>query len=318
MSVRRLDLTQNSADRAAAVSTWRAAFLDALPQLPPPRESRLRPDAPDGHHVALGAFEAADDDATAGLAVVNESRARTSAFWVAPAVRRRGIGSALLDGSRQLAKDAGHATLTVRMAGDAAVEGFAQVRGGRLASRDTMSGLDLGAVDRAAFEDLAGPDAGSGYALVRWSDRCPDELAAPFCTAMAAMADAPGDAYNTPLTVEALRAREQSLIRFGIHRHTQAVMAEDGEIAGFTNVVTVEDQPAVAEVWNTAVVRAHRGRGLSLRVKAAATLWMLDEHPQTRWMHTFNHEANARMLEVNRRLGYRPLVDWLNVEFDVA
>jgi GNAT superfamily N-acetyltransferase len=318
MHIRRLDLAENSADRAAVVPAWQAAFAQALPEYPVPGEARLRPSAPDGHRVVLGAFEAPDDAVAVGLSVVHESRATATSFWVVPALRRRGIGSALLAESFQLAKAAGHAKLVVRLAGGPDAEGFARARSGRLIERDTVSGLDLGAVDRRAFEEWAAPNAASaGYTLVRWSDRCPDELAPSFCAAMAAMADAPGDAYRTPLTVEALREREQGLVRFGIHRHVQAVQAEDGEIAGFTNVVTVEDEPEVAEVWNTAVVRAHRGRGLGLRVKAAATLWMLDEHPDSAWIQTSNHAANAQMLRINRALGYRPLMDWLKFEFDV-
>ena len=318
MPIRRLDLAEDSADRAAVVPTWQAAFAHALPQLPVPRASRLRPDAPDGRHSVLGAFETEGDAVTAGLSVVNESRGTASAFWVTPALRRRGIGSALLAESLRLAKSAGHARLVVRVAGGGS-EGFAQARGGRLVERQTMSGLDLGSVDRRAFEEWAAPGAaGAGYTLVRWSDRCPDELAASFCAATAAMADAPGDAYTTLPTIEALREKEQRLLRSGVHRHVQAAVAEDGGIAGFTNVVTVEDEPEVAEVWNTAVVRAHRGRRLSLRVKAAATLWLLDEHPRRRWLHTFNHEANAQMLRANRTLGYRPFVDWCDFAFDVA
>src|SRR5579884_612285 len=317
MPVRKLAPAENPDGWASVVSTWQTAFAHVLPQLPVPPGSRLRPDAPDGRRAVLGAFESADDAVAAGLAVINESTARATAFWVAPALRRQGIGSALLAESRRLAKTLGHTKLVVRMPGAADAEGFAQARGGRLIERQSMSGLDLSTVDRHAFEEWAAPRAANrGYALVRWSDRRPDELAASFCAARTALADAPDTADTTPLTIEALREREQGLLRLGIHRHVHAVVAQDGEIAGFTNVVTVEDEPEVADVWNTAVVRAHRGRGLGLRVKAAATLWLLGEHPKTRWIRTFNHEANAPMLRVNRALGYQPLLDWLNFAFE--
>jgi GNAT superfamily N-acetyltransferase len=250
------------------------------------------------------------------LSVINESTAKATAFWVAPALRRQGIGSALLAESLRLAKSTGHARLLIRMPGAADSEGFAQARGGRPIEQQRMSGLELSTVDRRTFEEWAAPDA--GYALVRWSDRCPDDLAASYCAARSAMADAPGAAHTTPLTVAALREKEQGLLRLGIHRHVQAVVAEDGDIAGFTDTVTVEGEPETAEVWNTAVVRAHRGRGLALRVKAAATLWMLREYPRISWIRTFNHEVGTPMLRVNRTLGYQPLVDWLTFEFDVA
>jgi GNAT superfamily N-acetyltransferase len=314
MRIRRLDLAEASAYRTTAIPIWQAAFAHVLPGVPVPDEARLRPDAPDGRRAVLGAFEASDDAAAVGLSVVNGAKGIAATFWVAPVRRRRGIGSALLTESLRLTRAAGRGKLVVRVAGGADSEGFARARGGRFVERDSMSGLDLRAIDRRAFEDWAA--ASPEYTLARWSDHCPDELAASFCSAMGAMADAPGDAYDSPLTVEALREKEQALLRFGIHRHVQAALAEDGQIAGFTNVVTVEDRPGVVEVWNTAVVRAHRGRGLGLRVKAAAALWILDAYPDSRWIFTSNHEANAPMLTVNRALGYRPLVDWLTFEFD--
>ena len=355
MQIRRLDLTDDAAYRATAVPIWQAAFGNVLPAEFVPDAARLRPDGPRGRRMVLGAFEAAgdsvgsDDSAAVGLAVVDEAKPIVSAFWVAPARRRHGIGSALLAESSRLARAAGHPKLVVRVAGGAGSEGFAHARGGRVIERDRMSGLgltttglatidlttpglaapglattdrpafDRPAFDRRAFEDWAAPGAvGAAYPLVHWSDHCPEALAASFCEAMAAMADAPGDAYNSPPTVETLREKEQALLRFGIHQHVHAALTEDGRIAGFTNAVTVEDQPQVVEVWNTAVVRAHRGHGLARRLKAAATLWILAEYPATRWIQTHNHEANAPIRRVNQALGYRPLVEWLKVEFEVG
>jgi RimJ/RimL family protein N-acetyltransferase len=70
------------------------------------------------------------------------------------------------------------------------------------------------------------------------------------------------------------------------------------------------DLPELAEIWDTGVARDHRGRGLGLRIKAAATLWLLREHARARQLCTFTSVDNERMIAVNRRLGYRPSSTW--------
>lgn len=335
MRIHRLDLAEAAVYRATAIPVWQAAYAHTLPDVLVPDAAQLLPDAAEGHRTVLGAFEASKDSDSAiagvsavsaasavsaiGVSVINPAKTIAPAFWVAPDRRRRGIGSALLAESLEIVRAAGQAKLLLRVVGGDDSEGFAQARGGRVIERETLSGLDLSTIDRGAFDLWAAPTTtGAGYTLIRWSDHCPEELAESFCDAMTAMADAPGDVSSTPLTVEKLREKEQALVRFGIHRHFQAALAADGQIAGFTNVVTLEKQPGPVEIWNTGVVRAHRGHRLAQRLKAAATLWILDAYPQSTWIFTHNHVANAPMLAVNRRLGYQPIVEWVKVEFPVS
>ena len=94
-----------------------------------------------------------------------------------------------------------------------------------------------------------------------------------------------------------------------------AAVTEQGEVAGFTQSVWTPEEPEVLDLWSTAVVRAHRGHGLGLRIKAASTLRFVDELPGAAWVMTFNNHANEHMLAVNRRLGYQALRTWEIHEF---
>lgn len=59
--------------------------------------------------------------------------------------------------------------------------------------------------------------------------------------------------------------------------------------------------------WNafTGVVREYRDRGVARALKVAATAAVAEQG--RRWIETSNHSVNARMLAVNRALGYLPV-----------
>lgn len=73
-------------------------------------------------------------------------------------------------------------------------------------------------------------------------------------------------------------------------------------------------------VWqeNTAVVKAHRGHGLGITIKATNLLRLLDDYPQTKWVVTWNAAENRHMRAVNTRLGFTPCDDWNESEVAVA
>jgi GNAT superfamily N-acetyltransferase len=71
------------------------------------------------------------------------------------------------------------------------------------------------------------------------------------------------------------------------------------------------------DIWSTGVARDHRGHGLGLRLKAAASLWMRALDPAARLVGTANHEGNSAMLRINRALGYLPAESWYTYEFPV-
>ena len=182
--------------------------------------------------------------------------------------------------------------------------------------------LDLGAIDRDRYAAWAAPSAqNAAYELVRWSNRCPRELARSYCAAQDAMHDQPAGefAYEFARTeIEQMRADEEHLTRFGAEHHVLAALDGAGRVAGFAEFVRYPDEPQAVDIWSTGVARDHRGRGLGLRLKAAASLWTREMDASARWVWTANHDGNAAMLRINRTLGYRPAERWYTYEFPVS
>lgn len=200
-------------------------------------------------------------------------------------------------------------------------EKFAERHQGKAVERVTRSVLDLRTLDRERYAALAAPSpANADYTLVRWLDFCPPELVGSYCAAMSAMQDAPigESAYEiTGFTPEKLAAYEQGSVLHGVRRHVLAAISPAGEVAGFHTFAYYPGEPRALDVWDTGVVRAHRGHGLGLRIKAAAALWGMEEYPEAWWFQTFNNADNAPMLRVNRELGYQASEDWIKFEFAV-
>jgi GNAT superfamily N-acetyltransferase len=80
------------------------------------------------------------------------------------------------------------------------------------------------------------------------------------------------------------------------HRTTRA-------IAGFTAVVVEEERPHLGFQEDTAVVRAHRGHRLGLRLKIEMLRMLREPEPQIRQIDTWNARSNTHMVAVNEALG---------------
>ena len=220
------------------------------------------------------------------------------------------VGRELIAAARDFGRAEGRSRLVVSAVDRPGTRArYAALHDGRPVYTAVFSELDLAAVDRAQFAAwAAAAPANAGYRVVRWTDRCPQDLVQPYVAALRSMADSPQEefAYESPgYDPERLRAEEEHLVSSGARRHLVAAVAEDGSVAGMTTYVLYDGEPAGVEIWDTCVVAAHRGRGLGLRLKAEATLWMLRDAPGARRVRTYNSQANTHMLAVNRRLGYR-------------
>ena len=230
---------------------------------------------------------------------------------VAPAMRGRGIGSAILAFVEEEATRRGRTRL----------EGETVVVGG--VPRDRAPGVRFAA--RHAFavantEDhlvLALPatlgevlDPPAGYALVDWQDRAPGEHAEGYAQMRSALsADVPsGELAREPEVwdVERLRAWERRSLAQGRSVLVSAAVTDGGAVVGHTTVSLLD--PAGGEVLqgDTYVMTAHRGRGLGRALKER-NLARLDVLRQGRpgVVHTWTAEVNAPMISVNRALGFR-------------
>jgi GNAT superfamily N-acetyltransferase len=233
---------------------------------------------------------------------------------VHPDHRRHGLGTALLREAVAVAAADGRSTFLVEVDDGGAGEAFCRARGLRPVTRDRLSLLRLADVDWADVETLAAAPH-PGYRLVRWTDRCPDELVEQFAEAKTAMNDAPvddADIASQVYTAEVIRQNEAGHRTMGFTDWvTVAVHDQTGAVAGLTELVLGPPPRAFQE--DTAVVPAHRGSGLGLWIKADMLCRLRAERPDMTEVITGNAASNEHMLRINTRLGYRPyraMAEW--------
>jgi GNAT superfamily N-acetyltransferase len=327
MRIESLNPVDDPADLAAAMRVGREFFAEVRPGFPTPGETETRFWASDGYHGRCRTYGVyADEPGGAPIALLllemddDGNPDLVNVFFVLTAARRdSGVGEFLVREALRLAAAEGRPRVVIDAASNSDPVPFFTAAGGKHVFTGTRSTLDLTGIDRRQYEAwAAGSPKNAGYRLVRWGDHCPDEFAESYCTAADAMQDAPIEdlKFEHPNTdLARLRGREEHSARFGIRRHVLAAVDAEGKVAGFNIFATTPDVPEAIDIWDTAVIEAHRGHGLGLRIKAAATLWMLEEHPRARWVHTFNNHGNEHMLNVNLTLGYRKYENWLTFEF---
>ncbi|MDH6133762.1 GNAT superfamily N-acetyltransferase [Kitasatospora sp. MAA4] len=329
MEIRELRPADRAEDLAAVLPVAQAVLAEQMPGFPALAAGTLRLWCLADHRAGVRVFAAfADAEAVVaeGMAIAEwEEEANldllTVSVWVSPQARRRGAGSALYAEVLAAGAELGRSRVIVISASALPADALMTARGGRRVEVAIRSVLDLAGVSRDRLASAAEPSQlNAGYTLARWTDHCPPELAESFCAAMAAMDDAPqGDLVyeHAAHDLELLRERERLSVLAGVQRNVLAAVTAAGEVAGFTMFVSAADGAQALDIWDTGVVRAHRGRGLGLRLKAAQTLWMLDGFPAARWVQTFNNDDNTHMLAINRALGYRAAEEWSWYEFDV-
>jgi GNAT superfamily N-acetyltransferase len=233
---------------------------------------------------------------------------------VHPRLRRRGVGTAMLDAVRA----------DVRGLGRTVIEGFQLPRGGtgetwatalgfRVTHATVMQALVVAEVDRARW-DVATP---AGYRLARWIGAAPAELVDSYARARQAIQDAPlGDTgYQSPAwTAEQVRIDEAQLRDQGVEqRVVAAVHEETGEVAGISELHVTPHRPRWGNQRDTAVRAEHRGHGLGAAVKAHLYRRLLADRPDLEWIHTGTGAPNTHMIGVNEALGFTTVSEMVNV-----
>jgi GNAT superfamily N-acetyltransferase len=221
---------------------------------------------------------------------------------VHPAERRQGIGTMLLRAVVAGAHE--HDVRTIITDADAGSIGDRFLEYHRFA---------LGLTLIYARLELAGrtPDvpAVPGYRLVSWEGVVPDELVQTFTDARAGMADAPSGTITAGVDVwdvDRTRYAAQVIEQRGDHLSVVAVLDRRGRMAGFTEVVVPGDGKGDGQLYGTAVLPEHRGRGLALWMKAAQIDRVRRLFPDLAGLLTDTVDTNIAMRRTNDRLGYRP------------
>ena len=237
---------------------------------------------------------------------------------VAPPMRCRGIGSALVEHAVRRTAALGRrsvvAEIDVPLDADdghpyrrfAARHGFTR----RLVELHQVTGYPA---PTELLTELTKRSAAHclDYRLVGWDDHCPQEYVEQFCTLLTAMGDqAPSgelDMEAERWDAERLRDTEARRIEQGRSSYTAAAVAPDGSLAGYTQLAVPRHDPQQIFQWDTLVLPEHRGHRLCIALKVANLRRAQAEHRDRRVLHTWNAESNRPMLAVNEQLGFRPV-----------
>jgi GNAT superfamily N-acetyltransferase len=259
-----------------------------------------------------------------GLAQVNFLEEENSAVAIAEVIvhpdhRRAGFGTTLLRTALPELKERG-----CRM-----VEGWHVVAG--TSGQWWAEALAFRPVRKVARQVLVLADAErfiwevatpAGYRLQQWTEAVPEDLLDSYAVARGAIQDAPMNesAYQWPeWTGARVRKSEAECRRKGIEQRVVAAIHEaTGAVAGFTEVAMIARRPDWAYQRDTAVLAAHRGRGLGRCLKAAMTRWLVSDRSDLERIATGTSADNAHMIRVNHEVGYTTLGTLIAFQLDLA
>jgi mycothiol synthase len=243
---------------------------------------------------------------------------------VDPAFRRRGIGTGLLKVAVAGARDQG--IVTFRDGVDLA-SGIAFTRhfGAKMVVDRTISRLWLEEVYWELVEEWRqkSPQQAPGVRIERIRVM-PGELLEEYVRVYNEVGrqapDYKSRAYplQDQTSIEDRRATEQLVAEKGITYTTLLSLEKDGSISGVTETYYNPAQPWRVEQSITGVLPPYRGRDLGKWLKAEMLALVRQEFPQAHYIETGNANANAPMMSINQRLGFRPYHTQMLAIQDVA
>jgi RimJ/RimL family protein N-acetyltransferase len=240
-------------------------------------------------------------------------------MWIA-AEDRAEVAGPLLDAGKAAARNLGCARLVLDTSEFSGYDPVYAAGGGRVLADERRRQLDLNAIDREEYAAWAAPSGKNAhYRTEIWRTPTPEHLLAPLVTAIEAMRDAPHGELtieHPPPDVDRRRRAESDNLAAGATMYVCAAFAEDGQIAGFHEVLVFPGF-RMADIGNTGVPAAFRGHGLGLRLKAAMTLHVLEQEPHIDLISTWNDADNGPMIRVNELMGFEVAETWHAWQFDL-
>ncbi len=240
---------------------------------------------------------------------------------VHPKVRQLGVGRALVKAAAERAAAEGLCSLGVEVVAGTSAVRFWENLGFRCAHVEQRSVLDLARVDWSEITRVS-ETAPPGYRIESYVGTLPAERLEAYAAAKATRRGVEaGDLGLHPSSYDAARlaASLDTLNRRGMRPYlVLAVKEHSGEVAALTEVVVPAQHPTRADQYDTIVVPDHRGLGLERVIKARMLRELRAAEPQLTQVQTWNAKENDPMARVNAELGYRPDVEWMEYEAEVA
>jgi GNAT superfamily N-acetyltransferase len=272
----------------------------------------------DATYPGTGRFLAELDGRVVGAATVGRIYMRPPEFdglWtsidVLPAVRRRGIGSALYEAISAHALPTGKHGLHIPIREDRPdTISFFERRGFAEYERSRLLTLDL-------RDRVPSPVSAPGGVAITTLAARPELVEGIFAVAEQTFGDIPGGAEPIATgTLEEFRARDVD--RPGIPAEGFAIAIDEltGRVIGYASLIFQEGSSARAYHDMTAVVREWRGRGIARSLKRATIAWAIGAGLES--LETGNDVDNAPMRALNVRLGYQPLPDLIEFRGPLA
>lgn len=243
--------------------------------------------------------------------------------YVAPDLRRQGIGTAVLADAEARTRARGRTILwaaaTAAPGGESAGTHFAAAHGFTVASDEETKLVDL-AEHAPGWPALqAEVDAArGGYGYHLFQGRCPDEYVDGVCRVLSTfIGEIPTgdlDLEEAAWTPERLRAGEARHAENGTLSLVALALDPDGEVCGFSDLRIHPENSGHASVGGTLVVPGHRGHRLGLGMKLLTHQRVRELFPECAYVETGNAGINAPMNSVNERLGYRVVERWCDLQ----
>jgi len=259
---------------------------------------------------------AEQDEEIVGFAQLSSLHGSPSGYveiLVRPDARRQGHGRALLAAVRE---QGGVRDRRVLIGSHATEPGarFAAWAGAVDTRREIRSLLRLPLLDAQAFRPVP------GYRLISWIGATPESVLESYARAREAINDAPMASEEDLAVWSPDRVRELEAVLERRDRDIRATVAldDDSSVVAFTELRVSRTRNAIAGTEDTAVLAAHRRRGLARWVKLESLQQLRRDRPDVDLVTTTNDETNEAMLALNRTLGFEPVAVYTSCVLDFA